>query len=571
MTEPEPTFELILLGYRNDLARERTIAFLRRLPDEIAGIQDLHRDTPLPYTVVAAIDHDRGLRMVAQLRERGAQVRLQGLDQDLSPHIRPPASPAARSSRPLVLGLALLIALAALHYNQPPGPALPPPPLPNLVAQIGAAALPIEGQSLNEEAVVLNAAGNFREAAERLRAAIEKTPHEDILYENLVTVLRNWAVSEINSGRPAAAVTLLRESLDLSRDDPGLLALTGIAQERLGDWHDAEDTLQRALRFGTRDPMAFVALGRVYRQQGDRQGAVEMFQRAREIGAAGAEFESMLARLERELDAEWDFAEFSTPHFRLSFPQGEDRAAAHTVSQVLEDAYFAVGRKLDLFPDTPTEVVLYAAEDFHTVTQTPDWTGGVFDGRIKLPVRGIEGGSKLLERTVRHEYGHVLVTKLSNGMVPVWLNEGLAIWAEEESDGDREDWAYETIGGEHLFSLSELEPPFTRSTRRTGAGRLRAKLSRDPADPGGVRRTPPPRAAASHRQRQPTARLLRKALLDRSGRIRGDADPKAHHIVGDRGSETDSTPRLQRPSPLHFRRCLPNVRMIRCRVQAKPS
>jgi tetratricopeptide (TPR) repeat protein len=455
---PEPIFELVLLAYRNDLARERTIAFLARLPGEFGGPVAIRRDTALPHTLLAGLDHQRGLRLAGELRERGAQVQLRSADDiATAPRVQPRAFAASKA---LVIGLAILATLAAMRVLQVRPPALPPTSDQGSSPDVGQPDEPLLRHHLNDRAVELNAAGEFAQAAEHLRAAIREAPGEDTLYANLVTVLRNWAVSEINAGRPAQAVELLRETLEHT-DAPGILALMGIAQERVGDWHEAEGTLQRAIQMGTGDPMAFVALGRVYRQQGDRQGAVEMFQRARDSGATGRDFDSMLSRLERELDAEWDFVEFSTPHFRLSFAQGENHAAAQVVSQVLEDAYFAVGRKLDLFPDTPTEVVLYASEDFHAVTQTPDWTGGVYDGRIKLPVRGITGGSKLLERTIRHEYGHVLVTLLGNGRVPVWLNEGIAIWAEEDADREREDWARDTIAGRRLFSLAELDPPFT--------------------------------------------------------------------------------------------------------------
>lgn len=459
MTAQSPIFDLVLVAYRNDLARERTIVFLARLPAELGGPVVLHRDDRLPHRLLGGLDHQRGLHLVAELRERGAHARLDPIEE-----LAAVPAAAERTAFPsgvaLAIGIVVLAALATIRGVQNRPPALPP-----MAAEIATLAIaggdePLLRHRLNEEAVDLNAAGRFREAAERLRSALREAPGEDVLRANLMTVLRNWAVSELNAARPAAAADLLREALALTHS-ADVLALLGVTQERLGVWHDAEETLRRAIQLGSSDPLAFVSLGRVYRHQGDRQGAVEMFQRARESGASGRDFDAMLTRLERELDAEWDFVEFSTPHFRLSFAQGEDRAAAEVVSQVLEDAYFHVGRKFDLFPETPTEVVLYASEDFHSVTQTPDWTGGVYDGRIKLPVRGIADGGKLLERTLRHEYGHVLITQLGNGQIPVWLNEGAAIWAEEESDGDREDWARETIGGQRLFGLAELEPPFT--------------------------------------------------------------------------------------------------------------
>jgi len=107
--------------------------------------------------------------------------------------------------------------------------------------------------------------------------------------------------------------------------------------------------------------------------------------------------------------------------------------------------------------------VLYASEDFHDVTQTPGWTAGVYDGRIKLPVGGLaETDRDVLERTLRHEYGHVLVHQLARGRCPVWLNEGVAIWSEEDRDGDRADWALHGIAGKRLFRLADLAGPFTR-------------------------------------------------------------------------------------------------------------
>ena len=459
-------YDLLLLGYRNDLARERSIAYLRRLGAELGGPVDIRRDTPLPFCVLAGIGRDQGLLLLTALSERGAQIRLavEVAAETAAGSEAALAAPAKKGRAPLRLTLAVLLLTAAglglWQRRSERRPALPPP-LQRAEPRVGGDSAPLQRNALNDEAVRLNEAGDFAAAAQRLRAAIERSPGEEVLRANLATVLRNWAVAEINRGRPERAIALLGEIVHDAKS-PDVVALLGIAQERSGSWHEAAETLERAVRLGTNDPLAFVALGNVYRHQGDRQGAVEMLQRAREIGAAGEDFEAMLARLERELDAEWDFVGFSTPHFQISFAQGKNREAAQAVARVLEDAYFSVGRKLELYPEEVTEVVLYASEDFHDVTQTPDWTGGVYDGRIKLPVRGLAGETALLVRTLRHEYGHVLVTRASRGQVPVWLNEGIAIWAEEQQDGERGSWAYDTVAGQTLFRLSELNPPFTR-------------------------------------------------------------------------------------------------------------
>lgn len=469
-----PRFDLLLLGYRNDLARERVIAYLRSLPDSQGGPIGLERDAVLPQILCAAVEDSAGLRLLGELRERGAQVRLVPSEgaavpsADVSaPAPAPPATVSSWGSVSLLGGLVVLGATVLLSVRFAPLPRPLPPPA-AAPSEQPPASFPVQldpaPHQLNDEAVSLNAAGQFADAAGKLREAMQHAPDETALRRNLKTVLHNWAVAELNANHADTAVTLLEQGLALD-EDPALLSALGIARVHQEQWAAARTALERAVALGAADPYTLVALGKVYRQQGDREAAVEMFDRARDSGAAGPGFQQTLTRLERELDAEWDFSEMRSPHFQIAFAGGarESNAAAQAVAQGLEDAYFHDGRKLDLYPDERVPVVLYPSEDFHDITQTPNWTGGVYDGRIKLPSRGVEeGDNAVLERTLRHEYGHVLVTQLSRSHVPVWLNEGVAIWCEEDRDGEREDWAQQTLSNQVLFPLRDLEGSFTR-------------------------------------------------------------------------------------------------------------
>lgn len=459
----EPLFDLELLGYRNDLARERALAQLRALRGALADGVD--RDTPLPHRLPAGLTHAEGLRLLGLLRDSGAHVRLVAVAGAASTTRAPaPAPPRRPREAPrLVLGVTLIALLAVLFLQLLPRPRpLAPPqaavPLP-LDGGAGAAAAT---HQLNDEAVELNAAGRYQAAAERLRSALASAPEEAALRRNLRTVLQNWAVAALNADRPADAVPLLEEALALAEDAPVLSAL-GIAHVRQGDFAAGRDLLERATAQGAADPATLSALGSAYRQLGQRAEAVDALHRAREAGARGADFDALVTRAEREMDAEWDFDETRSAHFTIGFAGGEreSQVAADLVARVLESAYFSVGSKLDLYPAERIPVVLYASEDFHDVTQTPSWSAGVYDGRIKLPVGGLlESDEAVLTRTLRHEYGHVLVHQLARGRAPVWLNEGIAIWAEEARDGDRADWALQTIAGQPLFRLGQIAGPF---------------------------------------------------------------------------------------------------------------
>jgi hypothetical protein len=193
-----------------------------------------------------------------------------------------------------------------------------------------------------------------------------------------------------------------------------------------------------------------------------QSAAVDMLQRAQQHGARGADFEQMKRVVVAEQDAESGFGSMTSPHFAVSFDEGEDNATAQLILSQLEDAYLVVGHRLGEYPEHRTPVVLYAAQDFQRVTHSPGWAGALYDGRIKVPVRGLRGDTPDLARTIRHEYAHSLIMTLSGGRCPVWLNEGVAMWAEEERDGDRQEWAEGAVQLHQPYTLSQLESSFVR-------------------------------------------------------------------------------------------------------------
>jgi hypothetical protein len=75
-------------------------------------------------------------------------------------------------------------------------------------------------------------------------------------------------------------------------------------------------------------------------------------------------------------------------------------------------------------------VVLYTEQQFRDVTRSPSWSGGVFDGRIRVPIRGALENPQGFERVLCHEFTHALVFSIARRGVPQWLNEGLAVLFE---------------------------------------------------------------------------------------------------------------------------------------------
>ena len=48
--------------------------------------------------------------------------------------------------------------------------------------------------------------------------------------------------------------------------------------------------------------------------------------------------------------------------------------------------------------------MLYKHRDYADVTRSPEWAGAVYDGKIRLPLAGIQAVDKRLVAILYHEY-----------------------------------------------------------------------------------------------------------------------------------------------------------------------
>ena len=464
-------FELIVFGYRNDVARARIFDFVRQLPPSADGPTPLHRYTPLPHQLFTALERERAEALRSQLEELGAQVAL--LEVATTPSAQRLIAVPVAKPRPwatfFTLVLMLLLGASMYLWRVTQSQRAVRPSL-GALAQVSARLEQLtthtgqghasEVPGLNAEAAQLAASGLFRDAERDLRKALALTPTDEVLQRNLQTVLLNWGIADLNAGHLDDATYHLLEASNLGERVEVWHAL-GVTYARQGNYDLAVPALEHGLRLEPTNANTLLTLADVYLKQDRRAPALEVLQRAKEAGAQGPELDRMLGQLSREVDAEWDFVELQSRHFRVSFGDGEDRRTVKQLLDALEGAYDVVGAKFNYRPDERTPVVLYTQSDFHAVTQTPDWAGAAFDGRIKIPVRGLTADDPNLPRVLRHEYAHSAIAQITAGHCPVWLNEGLAVWAEENEDADHTAWATHRIADNELFALEQLRASFT--------------------------------------------------------------------------------------------------------------
>jgi tetratricopeptide (TPR) repeat protein len=243
----------------------------------------------------------------------------------------------------------------------------------------------------------------------------------------------------IQADRPAEAADLFERALALDPGSATSLLGAGLAAHLLGRPAPARGHLEQALQVDPALAPASLLLGVLLYREGDLEGAIRVY----EAAAARAPGEPQLtARLERwrlEASLHDAFRRTMSTNFTVLFEGPAEEPLAAKALEMLEAAYWRVGTTLFTYPAEATTVVLYTQEQFRDVTRAPDWAGGLFDGRVRVPVRGALDHPEEFERVLTHEFTHALVRSVAARNVPTWLNEGLAAvfergdlsWAEQ--------------------------------------------------------------------------------------------------------------------------------------------
>lgn len=166
-----------------------------------------------------------------------------------------------------------------------------------------------------------------------------------------------------------------------------------------------------------------------------------------------------MSRAKQELAVEKEMEKEYGGHFVVSYDGEVSTALSNEILETLEDAYIWVGYQLEHYPQRQVPVIVYAGKDFKTLTDSPDWASGLYDGKIRLPAGGLSKVDAQVKGLLYHEYMHVVVHELAGNRVPFWLNEGLAEMAAREHRSPALEWLEQARQNEQLFAWAELEAP----------------------------------------------------------------------------------------------------------------
>ena len=234
----------------------------------------------------------------------------------------------------------------------------------------------------------------------------------------------------LNAGKPQHAAAAFEEALKEEPREPALLLGAGLAAHLLGQSDSARRYLVDALKYDAAFTPASLLLGEVLYRADDLTGAIQIYDQALIHAPGHRQLEAKLDAWRKEAALHDRFARTLTDHFTVLFEGPTEAALAARAVEILEAAYWRVGSALYTYPTEVLTVVLYTRDQFHDVTRAPNWAGGAYDGRIRVPVLGALENPRAFERVLAHEFTHALVKSLAARGVPQWLNEGLAMYFE---------------------------------------------------------------------------------------------------------------------------------------------
>ncbi len=223
----------------------------------------------------------------------------------------------------------------------------------------------------------------------------------------------------------AAAAHYLQGALTFQPNQPALLEHYAAVLLRLGHPDEALERARQATRLSPQSADAFILLGYAYYKTDHNREAVAAFKRSLQL-RPDERVRAFLSRIERESSTEADFHQQESSHFTLRYEGSQTPdALRRQILETLERDYQDLSRDLNVMPKN-IFVSLYTDEAFFDVTHAPEWTSALNDGKIRIPISGIDSVTPELAHVLRHELTHSFVAQAAHGRAPAWLDEGIA-------------------------------------------------------------------------------------------------------------------------------------------------
>jgi tetratricopeptide (TPR) repeat protein len=228
---------------------------------------------------------------------------------------------------------------------------------------------------------------------------------------------------------------------------------------RTGNASQAVGYAQRAVRSAPESPDAYTMLGYAQFASDHTKDAITSWKRSLALRPDSA-VQQFLSKAEREQSAESEFSQGESAHFTLHYEGHQTSETLRSqILQALEADFDDLVRDLGNPPRDNILVTLYTEQAFFDVTHAPTWSGAMNDGKLRIPISGLNSLTPELAHVLKHELAHSFITQLSAGRCPPWLHEGIAQFLEPKSLAGEGHQLAQLFKSQHI-PLNVLEGSF---------------------------------------------------------------------------------------------------------------
>ena len=269
---------------------------------------------------------------------------------------------------------------------------------------------------------------------------------------------------ELDHNDPEQAIEQYRAALPFAAKQPAVLFGTLISLSYVylvrSEYSAALEVLAQARQVAPGSVAVAQLSGWAYSGMNRLDDAIREWEAAQRI-APDAHVAALLESARRDKGVEQGARASESSHFVLHYQGSATPQLANEILRTLEEHYRELQTDLHFTPPESIGVILYTQQSFRDITRAPGWMGALNDGRIRVPVQGLDSVTEELSRVLKHELTHSFLRQMTLGRCPTWLQEGLAQWEEGRRSAANAKLLVAAFDQGSIISLKRLEGSWT--------------------------------------------------------------------------------------------------------------
>jgi tetratricopeptide (TPR) repeat protein len=269
---------------------------------------------------------------------------------------------------------------------------------------------------------------------------------------------------ELEHNDSEQAIEQYRAALPFAAKQPAVLFATLISLSYVyllrSEYSAALEVLAQARQVSPGSAAVAQLSGWAYSGLNRLDDAIREWEAAQRI-VPDAHVAALLEAARRDKDVEQGARASESSHFVLHYQGSATPQLANEILRTLEEHYRELQADLHFTPPESIGVILYTQQSFRDVTHAADWMAALNDGRIRVPVQGLDAVTESLSRMLKHELTHSFLRQMTLGRCPTWLQEGLAQWEEGRRSAGNAKILVAAFDRGSIISLKRLEGSWT--------------------------------------------------------------------------------------------------------------